>query len=201
MNKRAQQARATKQKILDAAEKLVSERGFENVSVSDITAHCGIGHGTFYHYFKSMEELSIYLMRTPYEYLQKKYQASSSLPSLERLRIVLYTWFSIGEKFNLHLTRKSLQLYPDEASRGEYGGNATHMDLGMEQLRQCLTDAVEQGALKADAPIEELSMEILFCLQGCMLYQCKYPDTFHVMQWADYYINRVFHSVLAPYIP
>lgn len=43
--------------ILDTAEKLFAEKGYENCAVNEILNQIGIAKGTFYHYFKSKEEL------------------------------------------------------------------------------------------------------------------------------------------------
>jgi len=43
--------------ILDAAELLFIAKGYEQTTVNDILAKVGIGKGTFYHYFKSKEEV------------------------------------------------------------------------------------------------------------------------------------------------
>jgi len=51
------QARKNREKILDAAIKLFSERGCENTKISDITEALHMGKGTFYVYFKNKKEL------------------------------------------------------------------------------------------------------------------------------------------------
>ena len=43
--------------LLDAAQKLFFQRGYAQVSVRDIIDEVGIAKGTFYHYFKSKEDL------------------------------------------------------------------------------------------------------------------------------------------------
>jgi len=43
--------------ILDAAELLFIAKGYEQTTINDILAKVGIGKGTFYHYFKSKEEV------------------------------------------------------------------------------------------------------------------------------------------------
>lgn len=43
--------------ILDTAEILFAEKGYENCAVNEILNRIGIAKGTFYHYFKSKEEL------------------------------------------------------------------------------------------------------------------------------------------------
>ncbi len=46
-----------REKILDMAIKLFSERGYENTKISDITKALRMGRGTFYEYFKNKREL------------------------------------------------------------------------------------------------------------------------------------------------
>lgn len=48
-----------REKILDMAIKLFSEKGYENTKVSDITGALRMGKGTFYLYFKNKRELFI----------------------------------------------------------------------------------------------------------------------------------------------
>lgn len=46
-----------KNEIIDTAEKLFASKGYEQCSVNDILTEIGIAKGTFYHYFKSKEEV------------------------------------------------------------------------------------------------------------------------------------------------
>lgn len=47
----------TRQKILDAAQREIGQKGFAEASVSTITAEAGVGQGTFYLYFRSKEDV------------------------------------------------------------------------------------------------------------------------------------------------
>ena len=46
-----------KQELIDAAERLFMERGYEATAVSDIVQEVGVAQGTFYYYFPSKEEI------------------------------------------------------------------------------------------------------------------------------------------------
>lgn len=46
-----------KAEIMDTAEGLFSEKGFNNVAVSEIVKKLGVAQGTFYYYFNSKEDL------------------------------------------------------------------------------------------------------------------------------------------------
>ena len=50
---RVRQARAaeTRKRIVAAAKKLITENGFENVSIEEIAKEAGVSTGSFYTYF------------------------------------------------------------------------------------------------------------------------------------------------------
>ena len=50
-------AEERKNEILDVAEQLFAEKGFDNASTNDIIIRIGIARGTLYHHFKSKEEI------------------------------------------------------------------------------------------------------------------------------------------------
>ena len=52
--------KTTKKQICDAAMELFKENGYENVSIQDICNVCGVTRGSFYHHYKSKDDLLIY---------------------------------------------------------------------------------------------------------------------------------------------
>ncbi|MGN1089719.1 MAG: TetR/AcrR family transcriptional regulator, partial [Huintestinicola sp.] len=57
MGKRQIAAMQTRTKVILAAEKLIAEHGFENVTIDDIASEAGVAKGTFYTYFKRKEDI------------------------------------------------------------------------------------------------------------------------------------------------
>src|SRR3954466_15715715 len=49
--------------ILDAAEALLAERSFRDLSVDELMARTGMRRATFYPYFRRLDEVAIALMR------------------------------------------------------------------------------------------------------------------------------------------
>lgn len=52
-------ALVTKDKLFKTAIKLFSNHGYENVTIDDITSHCGTAKGSFYTHFKSKEHIML----------------------------------------------------------------------------------------------------------------------------------------------
>jgi AcrR family transcriptional regulator len=57
-----QRSEETQTKIMEAAIKLFSNRGYNKASVDDICAEAGISKGAFYHHFRSKQELFLALL-------------------------------------------------------------------------------------------------------------------------------------------
>lgn len=53
----------TKDQLLSAASEIFSRQGYDKTKVSDITKQAGVGHGTFYHYFKSKKDIFLELIK------------------------------------------------------------------------------------------------------------------------------------------
>lgn len=53
----ARRREARRTQILDAAEAIISTRGYHNTGIADIATELGIGHGTFYRYFTNKADI------------------------------------------------------------------------------------------------------------------------------------------------
>lgn len=84
-----------KELIIFSTKKLILEKGYENISVEDITNDAGIAKGSFYTYFKSknlvidyiLEDLTLKLKR---EFsIDKRMSLSNSIKKIVKERIIL----------------------------------------------------------------------------------------------------------------
>lgn len=62
--KRQEQARKTREKILETASVLFDQKGSRNVTIEDIATAAGCSPGNIYNYFKNKEELSACILQT-----------------------------------------------------------------------------------------------------------------------------------------
>jgi len=68
--------------ILDTAQRLFAKKGYEKCTVNDILNKIGIAKGTFYHYFKSKEEVLDGIIDRAAKQVLERAQAAAQDPSL-----------------------------------------------------------------------------------------------------------------------
>jgi len=90
----------TKHEIIEAATKLFSEKGWQDVKIEDIVNEVGVTRGAFYHYFKSRQELVVavsdkmFFDNNPFVLVSKR----NDLNALEKLRLTFK--LSLESNFN-----------------------------------------------------------------------------------------------------
>lgn len=90
--KRAKEAKERKNEILDVAEVLFNEQGYDRTSTNDILKKIGIARGTLYHHFESKEAIMDGIID---RYNQKVIEAAQSIagkkeiPVIERLLMAI----------------------------------------------------------------------------------------------------------------
>jgi AcrR family transcriptional regulator len=75
----------TRQRLLVAARKIFERDGYFDARVADIAAEAGVGHGTFYTYFPSKDEVFIACAQEVTDSLYDVYQLTPGLDLVERI--------------------------------------------------------------------------------------------------------------------
>lgn len=66
LTKQQQKSRETKKKIFKAAKTILQEKGYEALSIKNICEEAGVSNGSFYHHFKTKDDLlSYYIEEQP----------------------------------------------------------------------------------------------------------------------------------------
>ena len=58
--KQTQKSKETKEKIYQAAKEIIQKSGYENLSIKNICEKAGVSNGSFYHHFKTKDDLLSY---------------------------------------------------------------------------------------------------------------------------------------------
>ena len=163
-----------KKEILDAAEKLFAERGYEAATVNDILDAVKIAKGTFYYYFKSKEDvLDTLIERRISEGVEKAEQiAASPIPSVQKIVAIMMAQKSqnqVQENFTSVLHEK------DNAKMHQ-----KYLIQYILRLSPCLGKVVKEGIEAGifSTPFPQESAEILLSA-GLVLFDDDY------FQWTE----------------
>ena len=137
-NRQARRKEATRQKLVDAAVEIFSEKGINDTSVNDITERADVAYGTFYNYFNSIEELPPEVIRKVITDHVSKVQVK--LKGIDD--IVLIVAISVREVMRKVLTDKTMHwlserpvIMVNELMRSLYDDADRHHRIGVEMGR------------------------------------------------------------------
>lgn len=153
MEKKRVAAERTRRKIMDAAERLISERGFDNVTVDEITAEAGVSKGSFYTYFKRKEDV---VGEIAHEHFEDMRERSDRLESgvCDKIAAFLTESMEYIVKSGVKLAQQWLkcgmepELMTDVSNKFAYD---------MRVIREILDAAVKSGELAPDTPAETIA--------------------------------------------
>ena len=153
MEKKRVAAERTRRKIMDAAEKLISERGFDNVTVDEITAEAGVSKGSFYTYFKRKEDV---VGEIAHEHFEDVRERSDGLESgvCDKIAAFLTESMRYIVKSGVKLAQQWLkcgmepELTTDVSNKFAYD---------MRVVREILDAAVKSGELAPETPAEAIA--------------------------------------------
>ena len=152
MKPRPARTSATKQKLFDAALRLVGERGAAGVTVDEIAAEAGVAKGTVYYNFGSKDGLVDALLRHGVELLAARLRAAEDVDdtgeALEALVDGALGFFAEYPAF--------AQLLVSEMWRtpGQWHGTLSLLrDDIVAIVRQVVQRRADAGALPADVPV------------------------------------------------
>ena len=198
-SKRQQQAQETKNKLLQTAVRLISERGFEAVSINDITSECGVASGTFYLYFKSKDELALYLSNQIHDEIRMLLDQSGEAPALFLLRQILLLWKRWYDRKDPKLMARTNIVYADLYLSGQDHPNRNDARFETDTFRFCLKRAVEQGTLVPSTPVDFLAEMLAMTVHGMSSYYSYTYSQEAIDIWWEQFLHYVTEELLHPY--
>jgi len=152
-----------KKELLDTAGKLFLTKGYESTSIADIIEVVGVAKGTFYHYFKSKEELLDELAADRIKENLKRMQPlidDDSLPALEKL----LQFFNLSAEIKLENIRETkilmTALLKEENILLRYKISEVRIRLVAPLLTQIVRQGIAEGVFASPFP-DDISRIIL----------------------------------------
>jgi AcrR family transcriptional regulator len=155
------EAEERKNEILDAADELFGQKGFDGTSTNDILAKVGIARGTLYYHFKSKEDIMDALIDRYNVRLLSAAQeiaADRSIPVNDRIIRVIMALNISGERgreIMEHIHKPQNALMHQKIQKVVLGG-VTPILTGI------IREGIEQGLFSTPFPYESMEMIVAY---------------------------------------
>ena len=170
------------------------------LTVADIAREAGVAVGSFYVYFKRKEDIVEVLEDYDFYHLAEIVNGMSEHGILERLAYYCHEFMKGIEEYGLEITRQWIRNNVAPQRMCPNGENITKYSFDIRALHAILEEAVTQGLLKAESPVEELALFINCELYGLMLAWCMSDGTVVGSKQTDALVEHGLAKVLSPYI-
>ena len=188
-----------REKILDAAIKVFSQKGRSSTKIADIAEAAGIGKGTVYEYFQSKDEVfaaSFYYFMEKFEEVISRRLFRIQDP-LEKLRVYFSAWTEILEGDYLDYLEIVLDFWAEGVRKGE---NSWKIDLGrfyaenIAVLDSLLAECVAKDEIK---PVNTklIASTMLGALDGLLIQWVFNRDVFEIRKAVDLFVDTMIDGL------
>lgn len=199
MTNRQKVALETKEKIIEIGGKLINEKGFDNVSVEDITAACGVAKGTFYTYFKRKEDLVFAAGLPLFDKVEQDISLMNGVSASDKIRHYCKYFMEAVESAGLQMCREWVKVTVDpNVAPKEW--EISKLDYDTAALTRIFVSIVNSGDLTSDFPLEASVKLIISELYGMMICWCMSDGKFDPKDWVDTFCDLQMSAVIQPYL-
>lgn len=196
---RQTRAMETKQKIMKAAKILISEKGFENISIDEIARAAGVSTGSFYTYFKRKEDVVEELNQTDFYRLAEIANGMKDRDILERLRYYCSEFLKGIEDTGIEICRQWTRNNMSPVYMLPIGEEITKYQYDFRAMQSMLAEGVRRGELTDDLPVDDLALVFNAELYGLMIAWCMTDGNMKGSEKTDMFCDTVVKKALEPY--
>ena len=173
MGRKAKDPEVRRKEIVEAAEQLFTEKGFDQTSVSDITGRVGLSHGAFFYYFKSKNDLFKSVVRN---YLDKEVEGfrafvdDNRVDALKKIQLLVDRSLSSSQVKNGFI---DYMHYEGNASiHDEYTRRSQELLIPM--IAEVVQQGVDEGLFNVEYPRE--CVELIIPMFDSMYHSLQQPQ-------------------------
>lgn len=192
-------AAETRRKIIAAAKKLITEKGFESVAIEDIAKEAGVSTGSFYTYFKKKEDVIEELNQADFFVLAKTVNEIKDKNLNERLKYYFCEFLAEIERVGIEICRQWIRNNINPIEMEIEGNMTTKYDHDYRAMKSILDEGIKRGELLGETPVDELALFINAQLYGLMVVWCMTDGIMIGSEQADSFVEKIVKPALMPY--
>ena len=198
---KVRQARAaeTRKRIVAAAKKLITENGFENVSIEEIAKEAEVSTGSFYTYFKKKEDVIEELNQLSFYRLAEITNEMKDKGLDDRLKYYCRQFLAEIERVGIEICRQWIRNNITPVNMEISGKETTKYNHDYLAMKSLLEEGISRGELAADTPVDEMALYINAQLYGLMVAWCMTDASVVGSDRTDAFWETVMKPALMPY--
>jgi len=194
VGKREEKAIATRNKLINTANQLIVQHGYENISVDAIVRASGIAKGTFYNYFKRKEDLIFELSKQRFALIAAPTEELLKHTPLTNIQCYLVDFMAVIVASKVELARQWIRYVSGSSA------DHTKWHFDVHSFEQLLMKLIDLKQLKSTTPVHQLAQLLLTQLYGVLLTWCIDPATIDPLVTVNQFCALQLPRLLAPYL-
>ena len=193
LSKQQLKSQETKKKIFLAAKNILKKNGYESLSIKNICEEAGVSNGSFYHHFKTKDDLLSYFIEEQPSINPELLDTPSCLTDVKNAVIHVYLNYvkycrELGVEFMAnYYTPKNQSLNPLKRTARSYP---------IVTVREYLQQSMEAGIIRSSLNLDEITTDIRMIVIGNVFEWClKEGDTDfegNMKRSLETYLNGIF---------
>ena len=198
VSRTAERVELRREEILAASERIFAQKGYHSTGIADIATALGIGHGTFYRYFKNKHDIALnvfdrVMTRFAEVGLSEDPSASESLEAYrEQSRRILLGWLELGAS-HPHV----LRFFHEQSMVIDGERLARMIDLYNTHMARFLQNGVDKGFLRASLDVPSTAEMLIALIMEGTRRTLAMPDADSRRRWAEAGLALMFDGIRA----
>ena len=190
----------TRKRIVAAAKKLITDNGFENVSIEEIAREAAVSTGSFYTYFKRKEDIIEELNQLNFYRLAEITNEIKDKDLNDRLKYYCHEFLAEIERVGIEICRQWIRNNITPVSMAISDKESTKYDHDVRAMESILEEGVRRGELAGDTPVAELALLLNAQLYGLMVAWCMSDAAVVGSEKTDAFCETIIKPALAQYM-
>lgn len=174
LSRQQQKSRETREKIFQAAKRILQKKGYEELSIKNICEEAGVSNGSFYHHFKTKDDLLSY-------YIEDQPQIDPDLLELPEnaagVKAGIIRVYMNYVKYCRELGVEFMSGYYDTKNQALNATIRTERPYPIVTVQTYVEKAEKEGIVRLNVEIEEFTTDIRMIVIGNVFEWCvKHGD-------------------------
>ena len=169
ISKQQQKSRETKEKIFQAAKRILQKKGYEELSIKNICEEAGVSNGSFYHHFKTKDDLLSYYIEDQPQIDPNLLELPDSVAGVREGIIQVYMNYV---RYCQELGVEFMTEYYDTKNQALNASIRTERPYPIVTVQTYVEKAVEAGIVRLNEEIDEFTTDIRMIVIGNVFEWC-----------------------------